>query len=100
MAKKLDQLIANEKPSVLAKAKERAANIMLDIHLAELRERAKKTQDEIALSLGVKQPTISDMERPGHDMKLSSLKRYVEATGGKLRIDVEMPDGSHFGFRV
>ena len=48
----------------------------------------------------MKQPTVSDMERPGHDIKLSSLKRYVEATGGKLSIDVELPDGSHFGFRV
>ena len=100
MAKTLEQLIAKEKPSVIARARERAAEIMLDIHLAELRERTKKTQEEVALSLGVKQPTVSDMERPGHDIKLSSLKRYVEATGGKLRIDVELPDGSYFGFRV
>lgn len=100
MARTLEQLIASEKPSLVAKAKEKAAEIMLDIHLAELRERANKTQDQIALSLGVKQPTVSDMERPGHDIKLSSLKRYVEATGGKLRIDVELPDGSHYGFRV
>jgi DNA-binding XRE family transcriptional regulator len=100
MAKTLEQLIAKEKPSVVAKARERAAEIMLDIHLAELRERAKKTQEEVALSLGVKQPTVCDMERPGHDIKLSSLKRYVEATGGKLHIDVELSDGSHFWFRV
>jgi hypothetical protein len=40
------------------------------------------------------------MERPGHDIKFSSLKRYVEATGGKLHIDLELPDGSHYGFRV
>ncbi len=100
MAKTLEQLIQNEKPSVVAKAKEKAAEIMLDINLAELRELTKKTQGELALSLGVKQPTVSDMERPGHDIKLSSLKRYVEATGGKLRIDVELPDGSHYGFRV
>ena len=42
MAKTLEHLIAKEKPAVVAKAKERAAEIMLDIHLAELRERAKK----------------------------------------------------------
>lgn len=100
MARTLEQLIAKEKPSVVAKAKERAAEIILDIHLAEIRNRARKTQEEIASSLGVKQPTVSDMERPGHDIKLSSLKRYIEATGGKLRIDVELPDGSHYGFRV
>jgi DNA-binding XRE family transcriptional regulator len=100
MAKKLEQLLATEKPSVIAKAKEKAAGIILEIHLAELRERAKKTQEEIASALGVKQPTISDMEKPGHDIKLSSLKRYIEATGGKLRIDVELPDGSHYAFTV
>ena len=49
MAKTLEHLIAKEKPAVVAKAKERAAEIMLDIHLAELRERAKKTQDETVL---------------------------------------------------
>lgn len=75
MAKTLEQLIGSETPSVVAKARDKAAEIMLDIHLAELRERTNKTQDQIALSLGVKHPTVSDMGRPGHDIKLSSLKR-------------------------
>ncbi|WP_413449765.1 hypothetical protein [Erwinia sp. LJJL01] len=30
----------------------------------------------------------------------TSLKRDVEAAGGKLRLDVELPDGSHFGFAL
>lgn len=33
-------------------------------------------------------------------LKLSSLKRYVKAIGGKLRLDIELPDGSHYGFPV
>ena len=49
---------------------------------------------------GVKQPTVAGMEKVGQDIKLSSLKKYVEATGGKLRLDIEMSDGSHFGFGV
>lgn len=68
--------------------------------MAELRERMNLTQGDIAASLGIKQPTVSDMEKPGRDLKLSSLKRYVEASGGKLRLDVELPDGSHYGFSV
>jgi hypothetical protein len=40
------------------------------------------------------------MGKPGRDLKLSTLKRYVEAAGGKLRLDVELPDGSHYGFVV
>ena len=98
MARTLDQLLANEKPEVVAKAQKAATEILLNIHLAELRERMNLTQGDIATSLGIKQPTVSDMEKPGRDLKLSSLKRYVEASGGKLRLDVELPDGTHYGF--
>jgi transcriptional regulator with XRE-family HTH domain len=93
-------MLANEKPEVVAKAQKAAAEMLLNIHLAELRERMNLTQGDIAASLGIKQPTVSDMEKPGRDLKLSSLKRYVEAAGGKLRLDVELPDGTHYGFSV
>ncbi|CAM3423133.1 XRE family transcriptional regulator [Xenorhabdus nematophila] len=100
MARTLDQMLATEKPDVVAKAQKAATEMLLNIHLAELRSRMKITQGEIAASLGVKQPTVSDMEKPGRDLKLSSIKRYVEASGGKLRLDVELPDGTHYGFSV
>ncbi|ACQ68014.1 helix-turn-helix domain-containing protein [Candidatus Williamhamiltonella defendens] len=100
MARTLDQMRANEKPEVVAKAQKAATEMLLNIHLAELRERMNLTQEDIAASLGIKQPTVSDMEKPGRDLKLSSLKRYVEASGGKLRLDVELPDGTHYGFSV
>lgn len=100
MARTLDQMLANEKPAVVAKAQKAAAEMLLNIHLAELREHMKLTQGEMAAALGVKQPTVSDMEKPGRDVRLSSLKRYVEASGGKLRLDVELPDGTHYGFAV
>ncbi len=100
MARTLEQMLANEKPEVIAKAQKAATEMLLNIHLAELRERMNLTQSDIAASLGIKQPTVSDMEKPGRDLKLSSLKRYVEASGGKLRLDVELPDGTHYGFAV
>ncbi|RYC48490.1 hypothetical protein DEH81_06425 [Pectobacterium zantedeschiae] len=74
--------------------------MLLNIHLAELRERVQKTQVEMAQTLGLKQPTVAVMEKPGRDLKLSTLKRYVEATGSKLRLDVELPDGSHYEFML
>lgn len=49
---------------------------------------------------GIKQPTVAGMEKPGRDVKLSTLGRYVDAIGGKLNIDVELPDGTHYMFRV
>jgi DNA-binding XRE family transcriptional regulator len=100
MARTLEQILTTEKPEVVANAKKAAAEMLLDIHLAELRERMNLTQNELAQAIGVKQPTISDMEKPGRDLRLSSLKRYVEASGGKLRLDIELPDGSHYGFNV
>ena len=98
MGRTLEQLLADEKPDVVADAQAMAADILLNIHLAELREKVQKTQVEMAEVLGIRQPTVASMEKPGRDMKLSTLKRYVEATGGKLRVDVELPDGSHYGF--
>jgi len=100
MDRTLEQILAVEKPEVVAKARAKAAEILFDIHLAELRQRLNKTQTEIVHSLGVKQPTIAGMEKQGQDLKLSTLKRYVEATGSTLRIDIELPDGSHYGFKV
>jgi len=100
MARTLEQILAVEKPEVIASAREKAAEILLNIHLAELRELVQKTQVEVAQTLGIKQPTVAEMEKRGRDLKLSSLKRYVEATGGKLRLDIELPNGTHYGFSV
>lgn len=100
MARTLEQILATEKPVVVAEAREKAEEILLNIHLAELREHVQKTQVDVAQILDIKQPTVAGMEKPGHDLKLSSLKRYIEAIGGKLRLDVELPDGTHYGFSV
>ena len=98
MGRTLEQLIADEKPEVVDSAQAMATDILLNIHLAELREKVQKTQVDMARALGIKQPTVAVMEKAGRDIKLSSLKRYVEAAGGKLRLDVELPDGSHYEF--
>ncbi|WPG19408.1 helix-turn-helix transcriptional regulator [Kosakonia cowanii] len=100
MSKTLEQLIAGQTPEVVAKAQTLAQEMLLNIHLAERRERVQKTQNEMAQELGLKQPTVAVMEKQGRDIKLLTLKRYVEATGSKLRIDIELPDGSHYGFAL
>lgn len=100
MGRTLEQLLADEKPEVMAQAESMATETLLNIHLAELREKVQKTQMEMAHALGIRQPTVAGMEKPGRDVKLSTLKRYVEATGGKLRLDIELPDGSHYAFVV
>ncbi|RBO84654.1 helix-turn-helix domain-containing protein [Marinomonas aquiplantarum] len=100
MARTLDKLISDQKPEIVKNARKKADDMVLGIHLAELRERMQITQEDMANTLGVKQPTIAGMERKGRDVKLSTLKRYVEGAGGKLTLDVELPDGSHYGFKL
>ena len=97
MARTLKQILETEKPEIVEKAKKKADAILLDIHLAEIRALMHKTQAEMAAALGVKQPTIAGMEKAGQDLKLSTLKRYIEAAGGKVRLDIELPDGQHHG---
>ncbi len=100
MSRSLQDILKTEKPGVVSKAKELASEALLNIHLAKLREEVELTQKEVAGAMGVKQPTVAGMEGVGQDIKLSSLKKYIEATGGKLRLDIELPNGSHYGFSV
>jgi len=100
MTRTLEQLLAAEKPEIVAKSQEKANDMLLNIHLSEIREKLQITQVEIAKFLDIKQPTVAGLEKPGRDLKLSSLKRYIEALGGKLRVDIELPDGTHYGFSV
>lgn len=100
MAKTLEELLEKQDPELIMRARERADKILLDLRLADLRAYVRKTQNEMAQELGIRQSTLSSIEKPGRDLKLSSLKKYVEAAGGKLRIDVEFPDGNHFGLPV
>lgn len=100
MARTLEELLARENPEIVAAAQKKADAALFDIRLAALREQLEKTQSEVADAMGVKQPTVAGLEKAGQDLRLSSLKRYVEAVGGRLRIDVDLPDGSHHGFPV
>ena len=49
--------------------------------------------------LGITQDNVSRLEKRS-DVLLSTLRSYIEAMGGKLRIDVELPTGKHIGFNV
>jgi DNA-binding XRE family transcriptional regulator len=61
--------------------------------LQELREKRHISQVALADRLGVKQPTVSKIERR-EDVNLSTLRRFVEALGGKLHVSAEFKDGS------
>jgi DNA-binding XRE family transcriptional regulator len=96
----LNEILAAEKPEVVKQAQEKASDILLRITLADLRELTQKTQVNIAQTLGIKQKTVAKMEKHDRNISLSSLKRYVEATGCKLSLTIELPDGTSHGFFI
>lgn len=98
MAKTLNQILETEDPMIVAGAKANAESILLNIHLSEIRALMEKTQGDTADALGVTKPTVARLEKAGQDLKLSSLKRYIEAAGGKVKLVVELPDGRDHGF--
>jgi DNA-binding XRE family transcriptional regulator len=99
MAKTLQELLANRSPESQARIQQMADELLLETQLHLIREELEILK-ELAATLGIKQPSLSAIENRGHDLKISTMKKYVEAMGGKLRIDVELPTGKHIGFNV
>ena len=60
--------------------------------LRRLREARSLTQERIAGLLAMDQSEVSRLEHRT-DMLVSTLKRYVESTGGEMHIIVSYPDG-------
>lgn len=61
--------------------------------LQDLREKRHFTQVDLAGKLGVRQPTVSKIERR-EDVNLSTLRRYIRALGGELHVMAEFKDES------
>lgn len=88
MAKKLDDMLAAMPADRRANIETRAGELAT---LKDLRQAVAQTQEELATALGVGQDTISRLEKRS-DMLLSTLRRYVEAMGGKLELVAQFPD--------
>lgn len=62
-----------------------------EMTLRDLRFALDKTQQELCLALHMKQDGISRLERRS-DMLLSTLKKYITAMGGTLKLTAEFPN--------
>ena len=91
MAKTLQELLASRSPESQARIQQMADELLLETQLHLIREELEISQKELAETLGIKQPSLSAIENRGNDLKISTMKKYVEAMGGKLRIDVHRP---------
>ncbi|MEE9318815.1 MAG: helix-turn-helix transcriptional regulator [Granulosicoccus sp.] len=85
---KLAELTPERRASVMARADELIAE---ELTLRQLREALNLTQSVIAERLDIGQHSVSRMENRG-DIKLSTLRAYIEALGGQLNITATFPD--------
>ena len=91
MAKSFNELRERMSPKRQTKVAARTEAILLQMALQELRQSLGITQEEIAQALDVNQAAISKMERQ-EDMHISTLIRFVEALGGRLKLVASFPD--------
>lgn len=94
-----EEYMAKQSPEFNRRVEAKAEELSLNMNLSKIRKLLNKTQQEIAETMGVQQPTVASLEN-SKDLKLSSLKRYAEAAGGKARISVEMPNGESHVFTL
>ena len=92
MGRNIDDIIANlpaeRRQRIEAETQKRVAEIMT---LKKLREAHGMTQTQIGDLMGYKQPTIAQMEKRA-DLLLSTLRSYVGAMGGDLKLVATFPD--------
>ena len=66
--------------------------LLAEMPLHELRRARALTQRDMAKMLKVNQPAVSKLEQRA-DVYVSSLRSYIEAVGGKLKVVAEFPEG-------
>ncbi|MFE5707234.1 XRE family transcriptional regulator [Rhodococcus koreensis] len=95
MAKSLEQMLA-ERPvdrGAVEAHKSRMIEQVRAYRLQELRESVAMTQKQLAERLGVGQNRVSNIEHGDLErVQIDTLRRYVEAVGGALRVEVELGD--------
>jgi len=96
----LKELLEKQSPESQQRIAKKVEILRQEIALSQLREELNLSQTELARTIGVSQPTLAKMENPGNDPRLSTLKRYVAALGGELRIDVTLPNGKTIAFQL
>ena len=94
MAKSFDDLVKRTTTKrTRSKAARRVQQLLGELLLSELRQAAGKSQRQVADALGMKQPSLSKLEKQT-DMQVSTLRKIVKALGGELEVLAKFPKGT------
>ena len=92
MTVNLDDMMADLAPARRRRIEDRAAELIAEeMTLRELRKARRLTQVSVARELGISQDGVSRLEQRS-DLLLSTLRRTVEAMGGRLSLIARFPD--------
>ncbi len=92
MAKTLEQKMASLSPVRRRKVGARTTELIVEEQsLRDLRRALMQTQERVAEDLGIGQEGVSRLEQRS-DLLISTLRGYVEALGGSLRLVAEFPN--------
>jgi transcriptional regulator with XRE-family HTH domain len=92
--KKFNELrdaLYSDSPSSANRVAEKVARLNEQLALADLRAHRSRTQAQLASAIGTTQSAISRLERQP-DLLISTLRDYVEGTGGRLRLIADYGD--------
>jgi transcriptional regulator with XRE-family HTH domain len=92
MAKPFKNLVDKMSPESRERIRKRTAAMYSEMALQELRQAMHLTQQELAEVLKMNQAAISKLEHQS-DMYVSTLRRFIAAMGGELRIIAHFPQG-------
>jgi transcriptional regulator with XRE-family HTH domain len=96
MGRTMNEVMASLPKERQERIRARAAELSREIEgLKALRQLADRSQEQIAQSLGIKQPSVLKIERQT-DLYLSTLRRFVEAAGGTLELRIDLPGTGAF----
>ncbi len=85
MAKSYEEFLERyTTPEIRAQAAKRTQELLGEMLLVELRKLTGQSQVELAAKLGIKQPSLSKLERQS-DMHLSTLSNVVRRAGRRAR---------------
>ena len=90
--RKFHELTGDFTPERRGRIEAAKAELIVEMALHELRQVRDLTQEDLAKRMDRQQPAIAKIEnRP--DMYISTLRNYIEAMGGRMKIVAQLPEG-------